>query len=76
MSTRPALIFTGTTSFIQIYLMLADVSMCVVLKLTGTAAKIMKAPAPAMNLKVINTATWVLPASNAPEMIANIAPFV
>jgi len=44
--------------------------------LTGTAAKIMKAPAPAMNLKVINTAMWVLPASNAPEMIANTAPFV
>jgi hypothetical protein len=56
-------------------LKLADMSMDPNHLLTGTAAKIMKAPAPAMNLKVMNTAIWVLPASNAPEMIANRAPF-
>jgi hypothetical protein len=38
-------------------------------RLTGTAARIEKAPAPATNRNAMNSATWVLPAKTAPEII-------
>ena len=41
--------------------------------LTGTAARIMNAPAPAMNRKKMNSPMLVLPARKAPDITQRIA---